>query len=466
MAASGVSDRKRSYEIDMCHGPLLRQMIVFAVPLIIAGILQLMFHVADLIVVGRLASHEVLAAVGATGSITHLLINIFIGMSVGTNVLVARYIGERNRKNISRTVHTAVLTGGVAGTVLAVFGITMARTFLVWMATPPEILEKSVLYMSIFFAGMPLFMVYNFGSAVMRAMGDTRRPFFYLLYAGIVNVLLNLFFVIVFKWDVAGVATATVIANGISVALVLRALYKMRGPCRIRCKTLRIDWKNLKEMMRIGIPAGFQASCFSISNILIQSALNTFGSEAMAGNAGFASVESFGHVVVGCISQTVISFVSQNYGGRQYGRLKQSMRYGIFGGWTLLTLFAALMLIFAGQIMAAFNSDPEVIRFGVMRARVIVPFFLISVLMEVWSGTMRGLGRSLEPTLITIFSVCIFRVIWVLTVFRWNPTLLTLLISYPVSWILNAVGIGIMLKVVMRRMVPRHREDHLQTLPG
>ena len=455
MAVSGLFRRKNSYEIDMCHGPLLRQMITFAVPLIIAGILQLLFHVADLVVIGRLASHEALAAVGATGSITHLLINLFIGMSVGTNVLVARYIGERSNKNISRTVNTAIMTGIICGIALGIFGVAMARTFLTWMSTPPEVLDKAVLYMSIYFAGMPLFMVYNFGSAVMRAMGDTRRPFYYLLYGGIVNVLLNLFFVIVFKWDVAGVATATVIANGISVVLVLRALYKMRGPCRIRWKTLHIEWRNLREMMRIGIPAGFQASCFSISNILIQSALNTFGSEAMAGNAGFASVEAFGHVVVGSISQTVMSFVSQNYGGKQYGRLKLSLRYGTLCGWALMSVFTVVLLLLAGKVMEIFNSNPEVIRYGVMRARLIVPFYLVSVVMEVWSGAMRGLGRSLEPGLISIFCICIFRVIWVFTVFRWNPTLLTLLTSYPVTWVLNAVGIGIMLKWVMRRMLPR-----------
>ena len=261
---------KKSFEIDMCHGPLWSQIIRFVIPLIISGLLQLGFHSADLIVIGRFASHRALAAVGATASLTMLLVNIFIGLSIGTNVLVARYLGKNSRKDISRTVHTAILTSLGGGTILAVVGIILAKPLLLLMGTPEDILAMSVLYMRVYFAGMPLLMLYNFGSAILRAMGDTTRPFYFLLFGGVINVLLNLFFVLIFHWDVAGVAVATAISQGISGWMILQVLQKMRGPCRFKWQNLRFKWKNMRELLWIGLPAGFQSSCFSTEISLLQ----------------------------------------------------------------------------------------------------------------------------------------------------------------------------------------------------
>ncbi|MBO5668564.1 MAG: MATE family efflux transporter [Lentisphaeria bacterium] len=445
---------RESYEVDMCHGPLVRQMIRFSIPLMISGMLQLLFHAADLIVIGRFSSHEALAAIGATGSLTSLLVNVFIGLSVGTNVLVARYLGEKNRKETSRTVHTAVMSSFAGGIFLAIFGIMAARPVLSWMSTPPEILDKAVLYMSIYFAGMPVIMFYNFGSAIMQAFGDTTRPFYFLLLAGVINVLLNLFFVIVFHWDVAGVAAATVISQAVSAVLVLRVLKDMRGPCRVKWQALCVKWKNLREILWIGVPAGFQSSCFSISNVLIQSSLNTFGSAAMAGNIAWSSVENFGHSAINAVAQTVISFVSRNYGGRQYDRIKKVIRYALAGSCCIVFLWSVPMLIFSGPVLSIFNTNAEVIRWGILRAYCVVPFFFIAAVMQVNTGAMRGLGHSVEPSLISIFCICILRIIWLFTIFRWHPTMTVLLIGYPVTWAFNAAGVSWLLQITLRKIIP------------
>jgi len=464
MAKITAFKSRRSYEVDMCHGPLARQMVVFAIPLMISGFLQLLFHAADLIVIGRFSTHEALAAVGATGSITHLLVNIFIGLSIGTNVLVARYLGAKNRKEVSRTVHTAVMVSIIGGVLLAFCGILAARPGLSRMSTPPEVLDKAVLYMSIYFSGMPVIMLYNFGSAVLRAQGDTTRPFYFLLLGGVINVLLNLFFVIVFHWDVAGVATATVISQAVSAMLVLRTLMTIRGPCRVKWQALHIKWDNLREMMWIGIPAGFQSSCFSISNVLIQSSLNTFGSAAMAGNIAYNSVENFGHSAIDAVAQTVINFVSSNYGGRQYGRIKKCIRFGLIGSCAVIVCWSIFLLVFCEQILSIFNTNAEVIRWGTLRGYCIVPFFFVAAVMQINTGAMRGLGHSLEPSLISIFCICVLRIVWLFTIFRWYPTMLILLIGYPVTWIFNAIGVTWLLKRTLKKIIPQISEPAEESL--
>ena len=437
---SGFSGRD-SYQVDMCHGPLLWQIIRFVIPLIISGVLQMLFHSADLIVVGRFSSHKALAAVGATASLTMLLINIFIGLSVGTNVLVARYLGEQSRKDTSRTVHTAIMTSLGGGAFLAGVGITFAKPLLQLMGTPEDILDMAALYMWIFFGGMPMVMLYNFGSAVLRAMGDTTRPFYFLLIAGIINVLFNLFFVIVCHWDVAGVATATIISQGIAGILVLRVLYKMRGPCRFKWQNLRFKWKNMRELLWIGLPAGFQASCFSLSNILIQSSINKFGSVAIAGVTAGGTLEMLSFVSHAAIGQAVVSFVGQNYGAKNFDRVKRSVTICN----TLVTLWAvavSIILLTCGRSMLAiFNTDPEVIDIGMRRFYCTLPLLFVCAVMETLTGALRGMGHSVSPTIFTLFCVCVLRVVWLYTVFLWYPTLETILISYPVTWVINTAGI-------------------------
>ena len=449
---TGYSSRN-SYQIDMCHGPLLWQIIRFVIPLVISGILQMFFHSADLIVVGRLAENkdQALAAVGATASLTALLINLFIGLSIGTNVLVARYLGEQNRKDISRTVHTAIMTSLGGGAFLAGVGIAFARPLLQLMGTPDDVLDMAVLYMWVYFGGMPAVMLYNFGSAVLRAMGDTIRPFYFLLFSGIINVLLNLFFVIVFHWDVAGVAAATVISQGIAGILVLRVLYKMRGPCRFKWQNLRFKWKNMRELLWIGLPAGFQSSCFSFSNIIIQSSINTFGTYAIAGVTAGGTLEMFSYVCQGAIGQAVVSFVGQNYGAKNFDRIKKSISICLLLA-VLSTLFISInLLIFGDELLSIFNTNPEVIAFGVRRFWCTLPLLFVCAAMEVMTGALRGMGYSMFPTVITLFCVCALRVIWLATVFVRYPELETIMISYPVTWAINLVGIGLLLKWAYRK---------------
>ena len=451
---SGFGNSK-SYQIDMCHGALLPQIIRFVIPLVISGILQLLFHAADLIVIGRFASHRALAAVGATGSLTMLLVNIFIGLSIGTNVLVARYIGEQNRKDISRTVHTAIMTSLCGGSFLAVTGIILAKPVLKLMGTPEDILDMSVLYMWIYFGRMPMIMLYNFGSAVLRALGDTVRPFYFLLAGGIINVALNLFFVLVFHWDVAGVALATVISQAVAAMLVFRVLHRMRGPCRVRWHGMRIEWKNFKEMMWIGVPAGFQSSCFSLSNTLIQSSINSFGSITIAAMTACSSLEGFAFVSMNAIGQAVVSFVGQNYGGKKFERVKESVKICMILGYICSFTIAVVLLLCGRDLIMIFNTEPEVIAVGIRRFYIMLPLLFVCAVMEVFTGALRGLGRSVPPTVITIFFVCVMRVVWIYTVFRWRPTLEVLLLSYPVTWIFNAVGCGWLFKSIFAKITAK-----------
>lgn len=452
MAKVSTISRQDAYQIDMCHGPLTGQIIRFVIPLIISGLLQLLFHSADLIVIGRLASKEALAAVGATASLTMLLINIFIGLSVGTNVLVARYLGEQNRKDISRTVHTAITISLGGGILLAAAGILLAKPMLALMGTPEEIIDMSTLYMRIYFGGMPVIMLYNFGSAILRAMGDTTRPFYFLLLGGIINVLLNLFFVIIFHWDVAGVATATVISQGVSAWLVVRVLLKMRGPCRVKLQGLHIRWKNLREMMWIGVPAGFQASCFSLSNMLIQSSINTFGSAAIAAMTASGTLETLAYIAMNAIGQAVVSFVGQNYGGKQPERVKKTIRICLILSFISSVTVSLLIWSFNRGLLGIFSTDSEVLRYGIDRLKITLPLLFVCASMEVFTGGLRGLGHSVEPTIISLFCICVLRVVWIYTLFRWDPTLDTLLIGYPVTWILNALGVLFMLRYVLKKL--------------
>ncbi|MBQ9774832.1 MAG: MATE family efflux transporter [Lentisphaeria bacterium] len=441
MTAAKTNNSK--YQIDMCRGPLGKQIVIFTVPLILSGILQMLFHSADLIIVGRFASHQALAAVGATGSLTSLIVNIFIGLSVGTNVLVARYIGEKNRIKLFQTTHTAIFVSLAGGVLLAALGLLVAKPILQQMDTPDDVIDMSVLYMKIYFSGMPLIMLYNFGSAILRASGDTKRPFYFLVFSGIINVLLNLFFVLVCRWDVGGVATATVISQAIAAVLVLRVLVTEKSGCRIRLNMLKIDWKILREMMWFGIPAGFQSSCFSIANIMIQTALNGFGSEALAGYTAAATWEAVGYVTGNAFGQAATSFVSQNFGGRQYGRIRQTVKYCAVFSAGMLFVISSLLLIFADPALALFNAELSVIRWGMLRFSIILPFQFVSGIMETLVGALRGLGHVAIPTVIMICCICIFRIIWLSVVFPNWHTMAALIWSYPISWLLAVAANGV-----------------------
>ena len=390
---------KKSYEIDMCNGPLLGKLLIFSLPLMLSGILQLLFNAADLIVVGQFATNSktALAAVGSTGSLTNLIINVFIGLSVGSNVLVARFYGAKRNDEVNRVVHTSIMISIIFGIFLAFFGVATARYLLELMDTPEDVLDQATLYMRIYFAGMPVIMLYNFGSAILRAMGDTKRPLYYLLIAGIVNVILNLIFVIQFHLDVAGVAIATVISQAISAALIVLSLTKSDGPCRLNLQKLRIHKTELLRMAQIGLPAGFQGAIFSISNVLIQSSINSFGSTAMAGSTASANIEGFVYTAMNTFHHTAVNFTSQNLGAHKFDRIKKSILLNI----VLVSIVGILLgggaYLLGPELLRIYNKDAEVVSYGMIRLLyVCVPYFLCGI-MDTLVGGIRGMGVSVLP---------------------------------------------------------------------
>lgn len=444
--------KQKSYEIDMCNGPLLGKIMLFTLPLMLSGILQLLFNAADVIVVGRFAGNEALAAVGSTGALTNLLVNLFIGLSVGANVLVARYYGGKQEEEVSRTVHTSMLVSGVGGVILTLIGITAAKPLLLLMDTPENVIGHSVLYMRIYFVGMPVMLVFNFGSAILRAIGDTRRPLFYLIIAGVINVVLNLFFVIVLHLGVAGVALATVISQCVSTALIVRCLMQSEGCFKLSLDKLHMDWDKFKKIAAIGFPAGIQGSLFSISNVLIQSSVNSFGSVAMAGNTAGSNVEGFVYTAMNSVHQTAVSFTGQNLGGRRYDRIRVIVLECLLFVAVIGLVMGNGAVLLGHQILGFYSSDPEVIAYGLQRMKIICTLYFMCGMMDVMVGCIRGLGYAIMPMIVSLLGACVFRVIWIYTIFQWDRTLRTLYISYPISWGLTAAAHLVCFVVVFRKL--------------
>ena len=445
---------KKSYEIDMCDGPLLSKILLFSVPLMMSGILQLLFNAADIIVVGRFAGSSALAAVGSTSSLINLLINVFVGLSVGVNVLVAKYYGGQREKDMSETVHTAVLTSLLSGLFLVILGGIAARPLLHLMGTPDDVLDQAVLYMRIYFLGMPVLMVYNFGAAILRAIGDTRRPLYFLFMAGVVNVALNLFFVIGLGMGVDGVGWATVISEHVSALLVLKSLMEAPGALKLNLKELRIHPKKLKRIVKIGLPAGMQGAIFSISNVLIQSSVNSFGSIAMAGNTASANIEGFVYTAMNAVYQTNLSFTSQNLGGRKYSRINRIM-YICLAVVTVVGITLGITAVLAGDLLLGiYSSDAQVLRYGMLRLEIICGTYFLCGIMDCMVGSLRGLGYSVIPMFVSLTGACGFRVLWVFTVFAAYRSLDVLYLSYPVSWAITAIAHMIIFRKI-RRKIPR-----------
>lgn len=436
----------------MCHGPLFSKIILFSLPLMAANVMQLMFHAADLMVLGHFAPGEAMAAVGATNGLTTLMLNIFYGISTAVNVYTARYIGAKDRTKVSQTIHNAIAIALYGGIVWAVISVILTKPMLRMMMTPENILDKAALYMWIFCIGSPFLIAYNFGSAILRATGDTRRPLIYMLIAGVINVLLNLFFVLVCKMEVAGVAIATKFSNVIAAALVLRALMNANDATRLKWKKVRIYWKNFLDLMRLGIPAGIQGALFSVSNVIIQSSVNSFGWVAIAGNTAVQSLEGMAHVACSSYFYSAISFTGQNYGAKKYKRMIRCIFICIFCTCVASLLLGGGFFLFGRQLIGIYNPDPEVIRWGLIRAKILLTTYFLCGIMEVITASLRGLGYSLGPTIVTLLGVCAFRVFWAWEIFPKNPTLTWLLISYPISWTLVAIINGLMLYVICRKL--------------
>lgn len=430
--------KQKSYEIDMCNGPLLGKIFLFSLPLMLSSILQLLFNAADMIVVGRYAGSQALAAVGATGALINLLINVFMGLSVGANVIIARYYGAKKERAVSETVHTAIAASLISGLLLSVIGIFLSHPLLALMGTPEDVIDQSTVYMQIYFAGMPVIMLYNFGSSILRAIGDTKRPLYFLTLAGIVNVLLNLFFVIVLGMGVAGVAAATVLSQCISAGLIFLCLMRSEGCFKLQIKSLRIHWRRLAPIMQIGLPAGLQGAIFSLSNVLIQSSVNSFGSIAMAGNTAAANIEGFVYVAMNAFHQTALSFTSQNFGARKFDRIARVLLLCILcvTGTGLILGIGAFLI--GTPLLSIYTSDPKVLPFGLTRLSIICTTYFICGIMDVMVGSLRGLGYSIMPMFVSLAGACGLRIVWIFTLFKWNPSLKLLYISYPVSWFITA----------------------------
>ena len=430
---------KNKYEIDMVNGTIMPKLITFAIPLMLSGILQLLFNAVDIIVVGRFSGSQSLAAVGSTSSLINMLTNLFIGISLGANVLAARFYAAGKHKEMSETVHTSILTALISGVLMIFVGIFFSRPALELMDTPSDVIELATLYMRIYFVGMPFFMLYNYGAAILRAVGDTKRPLIFLVVSGVTNACLNLLLVIVFKMDVAGVAIATVISQMISCVLVLICLYKTDAVYQLRFKKLRIKWEYLGQIFRIGIPAGIQSTLISFSNVLLQSSVNSFGSIAMAGYTAANNVLSFLYMGANSITQACMSFTSQNYGARKPKRMDKVLIDGLILQVVICLTLGVLAYVFGNQVSSIYTDDPNVIKCSVeILALTTVPYFLCGF-MDTFPGVLRGMGRSTVPMILCLLGTVGVRILWIYCFFPHNRTLGYLFISYPVSWIATIV---------------------------
>ena len=445
---------KNKYEIDMCNGSIMDKLISFALPLMLSGILQLMFNAVDIIVVGHFSSSQALAAVGSTTALINVFVNLFIGVSLGTNVLAARCYAAGKDKEMSEVVHTSILFALISGIVMAVIGVLLAKPALQLMQTPADVIDQSALYMRIYFLGMPFFMLYNYGAAVLRAVGDTKRPLMYLILSGIVNTLLNLFLVIVFRLAVAGVAISTIIAQCISCILILNCLRKSESSYKLTFSGLSIKWVYLRQIFQVGIPAGIQSTVINFSNALLQSSVNSFGSTAMAGYTAANNILGFLYASVNAVTQACMSFTSQNFGVGKYKRVDLVLRDCM-----ILSVGVSLVLgggayLFGNEVLRIYTNDSEVVRCGVeILSITTVPYFLCGI-MDLFPGSLRGMGYSTVPMILSVVGTVGMRIFWIYRVFPFHRSLYVLFISYPASWTFTII-MQVICFICVRKIVNR-----------
>lgn len=426
---------------DLTQGSVLKKYIFFIIPIIISSFMQQLYNTADILVVGNFVGDSALAAVGSTGSITHLILTLFLGLSIGTNVVCARFFGANNKEGLSRATHTSVLLAIISGIFLAVVGFIFSKDLLVLMGTPYDVIDEATLYMKIFFLGSPASMLYNFGSSVLRAVGDTKRPLYIMLFAGLVNVLLNLFCVLVLKIGVAGVAIGTVAAQIVSAAIVLYILAKNNSDFKLRFSKLKIHKRELVQIIAIGIPSGLNGITFSASNVIIQSTINSFGKAAVAGASAAGNIDGYGFLFLAAVEQGAITFVGQNMGAKKYDRVKKIAKSAISVGF-FLTFITFCITFFGGEtILGQFaneSSRSSVVEMGMIKMMYTTALHFIFVPSQALSGVLKGMGRAVSVTVINIACTCVTRILWILFVFPLNPTLETLYIVYPISWVLSS----------------------------
>lgn len=439
------------YEIDMCNGPLMSKLISFSVPLMLSSLLQLLFNAADLIVVGRFAGSDCLAAVGATTSVLNIFINLFIGVSLGANVCAARYFAQKNFKRMSDVVHTAILTALISGIAILFLGQIVARPVMKLMDTPAEIIDNSVLYMRIYFIGTPFFMLYNFGAAILRAVGDTKRPMIFLVIAGAINACLNVFLVVCFHLDVAGVAIATVFSQFISCLLVIRVLIKSPEGYQLIFKKLKINPDVLKKIFSIGLPAGMQSVVINVSNAMLQSSVNSFGANAMAGYTAANNVFGFLYVSANAVTQGCMSFTSQNLGVRKYGRMKKVLVYCLILETVFCLIMGSIAYFFDDKILSIYTTTPEAIEAGISILSLTTLTYFLCGYMDCIPGALRGMGYSAVPMILSIIGTVGVRIIWIYGFFPAHRDLKFLFITYPLSWVATIIMQSICYLVIQRK---------------
>ena len=436
----------------MCNGTIMDKLVSFSLPLMLSGILQLMFNAVDVIVVGRFAGSQALAAVGSTTALINMFVNLFMGISLGTNVLAARFFAAGKDRQMSETVHTSIAFAAISGIVMVFVGIFFSKFALELMATPADVIEQSTLYMRIYFLGMPFFMLYNYEAAILRAVGDTKRPLIFLIISGVINAVLNMILVIVFHLAVAGVAIATVFSQMISCILVLRCLYRSEGSYQFRFSKLMLKGCYLKQIFQVGVPAGIQSTVINFSNVLLQSSVNSFGSIAMAGYTAANNILGFLFVSVNSVTQACMSFTSQNYGVRKWKRMDK-----ILVDCMILSMIVALVLgggsyIFGSQILRIYTENEEVIRCGMEILSYTTLTYFLCGFMDLFPGAMRGMGFSAAPMMLSIVGTVGTRIVWIFGIFPRYRSLSVLFISYPVSWILT-IAMQVVCFFIVRRKV-------------
>ena len=438
-----TQQKTNKYEIDMCNGSILDKLISFSIPLMLSGILQLLFNAVDIIVVGRFTGSEALAAVGSTTALINVFVNFFIGISLGSNVLAARFFAAGKDKEMSETVHTAITLALISGVGMGIIGVLAAKGALMLMDTPDNVLNLSTLYMRIYFVGMPFFMLYNYGAAILRAVGDTKRPLLFLIISGSVNVVLNLIFVIRFHMGVAGVAIATVISQAISCVLVLRCLYRTESSYQLRFSRLGMKAKYVKQIFQVGVPAGIQSTIINFSNVLLQSSVNSFGSVAMAGYTAANNILGFLYVSINSVTQACMSFTSQNYAVRRFKRMDKILLECLGLTVAVSLVFGGGSYLFGSELMHIYTKSADVVACGVDFMLYTTVTYFMCGLMDLFPGALRGMGFSAVPMLLSVIGTVGMSVLWIYVVFPLNRSLYVLFISYPASW-----GITIVMQVI------------------
>ncbi len=438
-------------QMDMIHGPMFYKILFFALPLAASSILQQLFNSADVAVVGRFAGSAALAAVGGNSPVINLLINMFVGLSIGANVIIANFIGQGREDKVKEAVHTVMSVALISGVSLLLIGIIIAKPILLMINTPSEVINLAVLYLRIYFLGMPFVMVYNFGAAILRSTGETRKPLYCLIISGIINILLNLLLVIVFHLSVAGVAIATVIADGVSAFLVVYFLSHSDDAIRLNIRELSLNKEIVVKVIKIGAPAGLQGVVFSLSNLFIQSAINGFGTHAMAGSSAGLNYEYFTYYMINAFNQTAVTFTSQNYGAKDLERCKRAFRISLVTGMAL-TLVMSFIFVGATDFFAGiYTNDPVAIKYAIIRMKHVTLLECLTGVYEISGGALRGMGHSLLPALLTVIGSCGFRVVWLYTVFKVVPTFTMLMNVYPVTWVITGTMVMTSYLIIRKR---------------